>query len=153
MIRPEGEPRRLRPTKRTVLAAGLTGIVLGVSGTLGVQAINQSDEVKPGGVWISPNNGERVPRTIHFDAQAYPTDPKDPPIAYINFTAKVDGTWRTVCRVTPPPPTAIPDFTCEWSVPKNVTSNETIIVSFDVYDTKGNVNKAPNGEHTITVIG
>lgn len=144
----EGEGRRFR--LRTVVATGTAGVVLGAAGLATVQQVIQEQKpvTKPGGVWISPKNGQQVTGSVHLEAQAYPTNPGDPTIAYVNFTANVNGTWRSVCRVTPPPPTEVPKFGCEWTPPK---TDPEIPLSFDVYDAEGNVNKQPHGPRTIFV--
>ncbi len=103
--------------------------------------------VVPGGLWISPMNGQAINDIIHFAAHAYPTNRGDPVIDHVNFTAGWNGTWRIACVVYP---NHIDDtFQCNVSLKRLGAPAGSIQVSFDVYDKMGNVNKAPNGEHTI----
>ena len=145
-------PERKQYSLRRIIGAGIIGIGVGAGVVKAGEAIiSHNPSIKPGGVWINPGDNERVSSPLYFAAQAYPTNPGDPPISYVNFTADIQNTWRSVCRV--PSTQAIKEtsiYTCNWNVPKEVNSGEHIIVSFDVYDAKGDVNKAPNGEHSLS---
>lgn len=102
----------------------------------------------PGGEWISPKNGSRVSRTIHFAALAYPTNPGDPKIAYVNFTvswAGRPGPWVIACKVVRP--RRGNQYGCVWR-PKHVPAGR-LNISFDVYDVAGNHNNSPNGVHMV----
>ncbi len=41
----------------------------------------------PGGLWISPNDGQTFTSAVHFAAHAYPTNAGGPPIREVDFTA------------------------------------------------------------------
>ena len=50
------------------------------------------------------------------------------------------------------PVAGTPDrYECDWNLANANVPNGVVKVSFDVYDTKGNVNLAPNGIHEGTV--
>ena len=103
--------------------------------------------IVPGGLWISPLNGQTINDVIHFGAHAYPTNRGDPPIDHVTFTVGWYGSWRIACTVYP---NHIDDtYTCNVSPKQLGAPGGPIQVSFDVYDKMGNVNKAPNGEHAI----
>ncbi len=100
----------------------------------------------PGGTWISPSNNFIPTGVIHLAAHAYPTNPGDPPIDHVNFTvwwaAIGQNPWYIACRVSSPTPGTTDVYECDW---ENVNNESPIMVSFDVYDTAGNKNLAPNG--------
>ena len=101
----------------------------------------------PGGLWISPTDGQTIKDIISFAAHAYPTNPSDPPIDHVNFTARWNGGWRIACTVHP---NRIDDtFRCNASLKQLEAPAGRIQVSFDVYDKMNDVNKAPNGVRTI----
>lgn len=103
--------------------------------------------IVPGGLWISPMKGQTVNDIIHFASHAYPTNRGDPTIDHVNFTLGWHGSWRIACIVYP---NHIDDtYKCYVSLKQLDAPAGPIQVSFDVYDKMGNVNKAPNGEHTI----
>jgi hypothetical protein len=141
----EGRRYSLRRLVATSAAALLVGAGAGYAAA---QRPTYEVDIRPGGVWISPENGQHISGNVHLEAQAYPTKPKDPPVAFVNFTAEINGTWQTVCRVTPPPPTEVPKFGCDWIPP---STDPEIKLSFDVYDAKKNVNEQPHGPRTIFV--
>ncbi len=111
----------------------------------------------PGGVWINPGNNFTITRGgfLHLAAHAYRTNPSDPPIAYVQFTAYWNGLtssqWPVVERVYPTPGTDV--FSSDWNLTYNgqPIPSGAIEVSFDVYDQSGNFNLAPNGIHSGTV--
>lgn len=103
--------------------------------------------ILPGGLWISPMNGQTINDIIHFSAHAYPTNRGDPVIDHVNFTVGWSGTWRIACVVYPNH--GDDTFQCNVSLKRLDAPAGHIQVSFDVYDKMGNVSKAPNGEHTI----
>jgi hypothetical protein len=85
---------------------------------------------------------------LHFATHAYPTNPGDPPIDHVNFTATWPGAgWRVVCTVSQPSHDDV--YECDWNL--DGVPNGSLTVSFDVYDTEGNYNLAPNGTHQGTV--
>ncbi len=104
--------------------------------------------VAPGGKWIMPGPGFVVTgNSLHFAARAYPTNPTDPPVAAVFFTATweaPDGGWRIACRADAISPGTPDTYECDWVLTINVPNGQ-ITVSFDVYDTSGNSRKAPNG--------
>ena len=109
-----------------------------------------SSTVLPGGMWTdpSPTDGQTVSDVIHFAAHAYPTNPGDPAIAKVNFTVNSQGSWQIACTASPPATSDV--FTCDANLKNLGVPYGQIQVSFDVYDQAGNVNYAPNGEHTLT---
>ena len=106
--------------------------------------------IKPGGAWISPN-GKTVGDVIPFAAYAYPTHSGDPEIDHVNFTIYWQGVdprkWIIACVARRPVRNDM--FACNANLRKLGAPAGQIIVSFDVYDRQGNVNLAPNGEHTL----
>lgn len=109
-----------------------------------------SVKILPGGVWISPADGQNVGDVLHFAAHAYPTRPGDPLIDHVNFTIGWPGasSWRVACKVSPPATGDI--YSCDANLKQLGAPYGQIQVSFDVYDQAGNVNLAPNGVHTLT---
>jgi len=105
--------------------------------------------IKPGGAWISPN-GKTIGDVINFAAYAYPTHSGDPEIDHVNFTIYWQGVdprkWIIACVARRPIRNDM--FACNANLRKLGAPAGQIIVSFDVYDRQGNVNLAPNGEHT-----
>ena len=110
--------------------------------------------IVPGGKWIYPGPSFSIQSDqIRIAARAYTTTPTDPPIAFVNFTANVlglEGGWRTACRITTVQPGTDDTYECIWQLPASVP-NGPITLSFDVYDTQGNQNQAPNGVQRGTV--
>jgi transcriptional regulator with XRE-family HTH domain len=106
--------------------------------------------IKPGGAWISPS-GKTIGDVIPFAAYAYPTHPGDPEIDHVNFTMYWQGVdprkWIIACVARRPIRNDM--FACNANLRKLGAPAGQIIVSFDVYDRQGNVNLAPNGEHTL----
>ncbi len=105
--------------------------------------------IKPGGAWISPG-GKTIGDVIPFAAYAYPTHSGDPEIDHVNFTIYWQGVdprkWIIACVARRPIRNDM--FACNANLRKLGAPAGQIIVSFDVYDRQGNVNLAPNGEHT-----
>ena len=110
-----------------------------------------SGHIIPGGRWLSPAQNFLVRGdTIHFAALAYPTHAGDPPIAFVNFTVSwltPTGDWRVACTAATSVAGTPDRYECDWNLTNANVPNGVIKVSFDVYDTKGNVNMAPNGIH------
>ncbi len=106
--------------------------------------------IKPGGAWISPG-GKTIGDEIRFAAYAYPTHSGDPAIDHVNFTIYWQGVdprkWIIACVARRPIRNDM--FACNANLRKLGAPAGQIIVSFDVYDRQGNVNLAPNGEHTL----
>ncbi len=106
--------------------------------------------IKPGGAWISPV-GKTVSDIIHFAAYAYPTNKGDPEIDHVNFTMYWQGVdpraWKIACVARVPIRNDV--FVCDANLKLLGAIPGQIIISFDVYDRQGNVNFAPNGEHTL----
>ncbi|MHB8595189.1 MAG: helix-turn-helix domain-containing protein [Ktedonobacteraceae bacterium] len=109
--------------------------------------------VEPGGEWISPV-GSTVSDIIQFAAFAYPTHAGEPEIDYVNFTAFWPGVdprvWVIACVARIPVRKDV--FACNANLRLLAAQPGRIKISFDVYDRQGNVNFAPNGEHSITYI-
>lgn len=108
-----------------------------------------SVKIIPGGLWISPADGQTVGDVIHFAAHAYPTHPGDPSIDHVNFTISWQGapSWKVACKVSPPTTGDI--YSCDANLKQLGVPYGQIQVSFDVYDQAGNVKSAPNGVHTL----
>jgi len=102
---------------------------------------------KPGGVWISPQDEEKVEDRITFVAFAYPTNPDDPPIVHVNFTIGWHGYWQIASTVYPSEEG--PVFTSDVDLCRLHILPGKLQISFDVYDQKGNRNLAPNGVRAI----
>src|SRR5437763_16315816 len=106
--------------------------------------------IKPGGAWISPA-GKTVGDIIPFAAYAYPTHSGDPAIDHVNFTMYWQGVdprkWIIACVAHRPVRDDL--FACSANLRQLGAPTGKIIISFDVYDRQGNVNLAPNGEHTL----
>ena len=106
------------------------------------------------GLWVSPGpdfvvEGDQV----RFAARAWPTTPTDPPVRYVNFTATWDGPeggWRSACAASGAKPGTPDTYECVWDLTPNVPDGP-IVVSFDVYGERGNLNKAPHGKRRGTV--
>jgi transcriptional regulator with XRE-family HTH domain len=109
--------------------------------------------IKPGGEWISPA-GSTVGDIIQFAAFAYPTHAGEPEIDYVNFTAFWPGVdphiWIIACVAWKPVRKDV--FACNANLRLLGAQPGRIKISFDVYDRQGNVNFAPNGEHTVTYV-
>ena len=118
----------------------------------------------PGGLWIAPSNGATISgSTLHFAAHAYPARPGDPPIDHVNFTiwwpalGPQTGPWKLACAGFSPGgdlsigPSDV--YACDSDLVGLGAPQGTLLVSFDVYDTAGNRNLAPNGERTIVWTG
>jgi transcriptional regulator with XRE-family HTH domain len=107
--------------------------------------------ITPGGEWISPV-GSTVGDIIQFAAFAYPTHVGEPEIDHVNFTAFWPGVdphiWIIACVARIPLRKDV--FACNANLRLLGASSGRIKISFDVYDRQGNVNFAPNGEHTVT---
>lgn len=111
-----------------------------------------SVKILPGGVWISPVDGQTVGDVLHLAAHAYPTHSGDPLIDHVNFTIGWQGisSWKVACKVSPP---ATGDtYSCDANFKQLGAPYGQVQVSFDVYDQAGNVNLAPNGVHTLTYV-
>ena len=109
---------------------------------------NTQSEVKPGGLWVLPINGQRVGGTLSFAAKAYPTNPGDPQINHVNFTLNwQNGGWRIGCVAYLPTSDTI--YTCTVILTSLHAPPGILRISFDVYDQMGNINFAPNGVHSV----
>ncbi len=112
--------------------------------------------IKPGGLWITPDNNFTAVQKwpLLLSAHAYPTNPGDPKIAYVNFTAYWSGLtssqWPVLATVKPTPGTDVFSYTWDLTYKGAVIPAGAFQVSFDVYDVQGNKNLAPNGVHNGT---
>lgn len=103
----------------------------------------------PGGWWVAPANGATVNDNVTIEAEAYPTNPGDPPIWFVNFTGWYNGSWNVICTVYQPSYSDV--YECPWHL-AGVVQPGWVTISFDVYDTSGQVNYSPNGEHSIEYV-
>ena len=135
----------------TTLFALFTWRVLPSALLIPGQMANTTSNIKPGGLWVSPTNGQIVRSIINFAAKAYPTNPGDPPINHVNFTMNwKGGGWRIACTTYPP---VIEDlFTCTANLTTFSAPPGTIQISFDVYDQGGHIDFAPNGVHKVIYV-
>lgn len=107
----------------------------------------EKQQIKPGGVWIKPKNGENVKDILRFAAYAYPTHPSDPAINHVNFTLGWNGYWQVACVAHPPASGTL--YSGEVDLRQLDLPPGELRVSFDVYDQLNNVNLAPQGKRTI----
>lgn len=111
------------------------------------------EHIEPGGEWISPA-ATAIGDIIHFAAYAYPTHTGEPAIDHVNFTAFWQGVdprvWVIACVARIPVRKDV--FACDANLRRLGALAGQIKISFDVYDRQGNVNFAPNGEHTIIYV-
>ncbi|HLJ32486.1 MAG TPA: helix-turn-helix transcriptional regulator [Ktedonobacteraceae bacterium] len=134
------------------------GIVLVLAITLSIFVYNGHPfspiRIIPGGEWISPIGGTTIGDIIHFAAYAYPTHTGEPEIDHVNFTAFWQGVdprvWIIACVARIPVRKDV--FACTANLRLLKAQSGQIKISFDVYDRQGNVNFAPNGEHTVTYL-
>ena len=84
----------------------------------------------PGGIWLSPNPQRPQPVVGHPNFSEEPAN---------------GGNWQTACRVTTPTAGTVHEYACDWK--REGVPDGPVQLSFDVYDTAGNVNLAPNGIH------
>jgi hypothetical protein len=118
--------------------------------------VSANASAKPGGLWISPGDGTTITNQLHFAARAYPTNPGDAQIDYVNFTVwfpgvgPEDGPWFPACTVSAPDHEDGHGDVYKCDVDLAVAPDGPVKVSFDVYDKSGNHNLAPNGIRTIT---
>lgn len=136
--------------KRQYLLFSLLGVLIILAIAFGVVKFVIPAQIKPGGVWISPNAAtSTVGDVVYFAAHAYPTHQGDPAIDDVNFTMYWPGVnpnaWKIVCVVRVPIDKDI--YACDVNLRLLGTLPGPITVSFDVYDREGHVNFAPNGEH------
>lgn len=123
-----------------------------------------SQPVRPGGLWVSPQDGSTTSGAVTFAAEAYPSNAGDPGIGFVNFTigwpAANPNNWMIVCTVNAPSGQAT-DGHDIYSCTKDLSQLNPppppgpVRISFDVYDqqyqpgSSDHYTDAPNGEHTI----
>ena len=136
------------------VALAILCLLVVVAGSFGLSkffAIPAHARAVPGGSWINPINGQPVSGVVHFAAYAYPTNPGDPSIDHVNFTAWWQGVdprkWVIVCAVHVQSSKDV--YSCDVNFAKLGALAGPIKISFDVYDRNGNSDLAPNGVHTI----
>lgn len=106
----------------------------------------------PGGLWVSPTEGQDVNGAIHFAAHAYPSRTGDPSVNFVNFTVR-DNQGRFVQACNVPAAQANGDiFACDVKLASLRIAPGSIQVSFDVYDVAGNYNLSPNGVRVLTYL-
>lgn len=128
-------------------------VIVGVV-ALGMSSVPHASRgaVVPGGLWISPpSQFTAYTSTLDFSAHAYPTNPGDPAIDHVNFTFTASSNpWAIACSVGAPTAGTTDVYGCAWQIPARVP-NGPVTISFDVYDSAGNANLAPNGERQGTI--
>ena len=153
--RPRMSPTSQRKIKHKLLLLStilliLILVVIGIGLLMHITYPPHPTAIKPGGAWISPG-GKTIGDVIPFAAYAYPTHSGDPEIDHVNFTIYWQGVdprkWIIACVARRPIRNDM--FACNANLRKLGAPAGQIIVSFDVYDRQGNVNLAPNGEHTL----
>src|SRR5258708_36675940 len=102
--------------------------------------------IVPGGLWISPMNGQTINDIIHFAAHAFPTNRGDSVIDHVNFTAGWNGTWRIACVVYPNHTDAT--FQCNVGLKQLGAPTAQIHWTFDDHAKMCNENNEPIWEHT-----
>jgi hypothetical protein len=138
----------------TLILLALVPVLLAVRGALKRETVVVAS-IPPGGVWLSPTNGDTVNGSVQFAARAYPTSPGDPAIAYVQFTVSWDGRpgpWLVACHVTRPSHDDV--YTCSWDPAAAGAPAGPLRISFDVVDraTPPHVGAAPNGVHTLLFV-
>lgn len=107
----------------------------------------------PGGVWIGPQSGYQTSGPLHLAAHAYTSNPGDPSIREVDFTAwwpgvgPQSGPWVNLCRLNTPSSGDV--YECDVNLAAHNAPAGQVLISFDVYDQAGNSNLSPNGERTI----
>src|SRR6266516_5878582 len=153
--RPRTSPASQRRIKHNLIVFStilliLILVVVGIGFLIHITYPPHPTAIKPGGVWISPS-GKTIGDVIPFAAYAYPTHSGDPEIDHVNFTIYWQGgdprKWIIACVARRPIRNDM--FACNANLRKLAVPAGQIRVSFDVYDRQGNVNLAPNGEHTL----
>ena len=153
--RPRMSPTSQRKIKHKLLLLStilliLILVVIGIGLLMHITYPPHPTAIKPGGAWISPG-GKTIGDVIPFAAYAYPTHSGDPEIDHVNFTIYWQGgdprKWIIACVARRPIRNDV--FACNVNLRKLGAPAGQIRVSFDVYDRQGNVNLAPNGEHTL----
>lgn len=151
----------------TYAASGGYTVTASVADTAGQTTTASTQvQVKPGGVWLGPclngpvssnydgkqcDGGAKVYGPITFSVLAYPTHTDiDPKISHVNFTAQINGSWITPPQCKNLTASVNGVYSCAWDPQNRIAEGTQIVVSFDVYDTNGNVNQSPNGEHILT---
>jgi murein DD-endopeptidase MepM/ murein hydrolase activator NlpD len=111
---------------------------------------------KPGGTWISPDEGSAQSWEIDAAAHAYPSTSSKSPIDHVNFTiwwpdlGPKSGQWKTACSVRQP--TSGDEYDCTFDPVGLGAPFGTVWLSFDVYDKSGASNLSPNGERSVEVV-
>lgn len=158
--------RHYLPERRWIVFAGtaalllaLVPVLLALRGGLGRDTTVIVASVHPGGVWLSPGDGDVVDALsgpIQFAARAYPTTPGDPAIAYVQFTVswggRPPGPWLVACRATRPSHDDV--YACAWDPVAAGAPPGPLHISFDVYDRArpAHVTLAPNGVHGLSFV-
>src|SRR6266516_3119358 len=110
----------------------------------------------PGGVWVYPDSGFTFVQGNAYTivVRGFPLNPGDPDIAYVNVTGFWSGTWHVLCHIPNDRPDLGDHYYCTTDLKVNGSypPNGPITLSFDVYNKAGDVNNAPNGEHTGTFL-
>lgn len=150
------------PIATYTVTIGATDDAGTILGTLDI-SVNVVSGVIPGGLWVSPGNKFLIQgKSLHFAAIAFPTNPGDPLIDHVNFTATWPGaSWRVLNNSSNTVVTSVSTKACgghsncnqysfDWNLANAGVPNGgdgPLTVSFDVYDKSNNFNLAPNGLH------
>ncbi len=144
----------------------VTGQQSGFSVSFEPPTTTPTNPTKPGGEWSTPMQNASVTNPFPMQVTAYPTNPGDPAIQYVNFTVNYppgSNNWKVACTVfTQDVPNLANGYGCNVDMTQLYSGQLSstcsagappvhATVSFDVYDQAGNHNSAPNGEHTITI--
>ncbi len=109
-----------------------------------------------GGTWVKPSEDSAavddggstfIGGKLHIAAHAYGGNG----VKQVTFTALLPNTtvWKTLCPVSAPAHDDV--YVCDW--PANDLQPGNMLVSFDVYDTRGlPAKQSPNGIHTIHIM-
>ncbi len=119
-----------------------------------LQHTNLNQQAPIGGVWISPTKGQVVHTIVTFAAYAAPAKPTDPKIDHVNFTAWWPGVnpnhWVILCTAFSHNTQNV--FSCKSNLALLAAPAGNIHISFDVYNSQGNVRYSPDNEFDIVYV-
>lgn len=103
-------------------------------------------------VWVRPTRGQVVHDSVHFEASISLPREDTFKLDHIIFTAWWTGvnphSWINICSVSSP--TRHTTFACDGNLRQLQAPSGTLLVSFDMYDTRGHVRLAPDGGFPVT---
>ncbi|CAN5138158.1 hypothetical protein BH11PAT1_BH11PAT1_3450 [soil metagenome] len=141
-----------RISPRAVLTH-LLAVLLG--GGLALYGAGWIFPAKPGGVWLTPQNGVTTPGPILIQLRAYRTYPWDQGVKYVNvtghWTGLPAGPWPILCRLEKPVEGDV--YSCLVD-PRagGIEPGTALTLSFDVYDWRRGKNLSPHGSRTIKFV-